>query len=172
MVNLIFIGILEAVIVLLAPESMKWQLFNFVLYVASLVFIYRKYVASHLVARSKQLEQSLNKASMEMKEAEEELSLNISRLEALSEEKDEMLENFRLEGRLIAENILRTIQDSAKRMAADAEKQIASEIGSSKKQIKFEVIRMASDKAREQLKSGLSAEADRSLRKEAVEGVA
>lgn len=149
-------------------SSLLWPAVNFILYVIAGIFLYRKYAAPLLRARSIQVEQELRKVVADLADAVRALTTVRNRLVNLDNEKLEIIAHYRNEGQKMAEVIVSNARKAADRMTIDVGRHIEHEFSQAKKETRRELLFLATKKAKEKLERGLSASDDRRLREQVL----
>lgn len=151
------------------PAAIWWPVINFSLYFCLMSFLYRKKIRPLLAARKDKIVTQLRQASLEIEAAEEELVLVQERYMALSSEKNELREHYRMEAERLTENIVSSASLEAEQVARDAERQIQSYLRQAQREVKARLVREASARAKQILQQTLNDEKDRVLRTRALE---
>lgn len=149
-------------------SSLMWPSVNFVLFVVAAIFLYRKYAASLLRARSIQVEQELRRVAADLAAAVRELTTVRNRLVNIDHEKSEIIAHYRIEGQKMAEVIVSNAMKTADRMALDVGRHIEHELNQAKKETRRQILLLATKKAKGKLEKGLSANDDRRLREQVL----
>jgi len=144
---------------------------NFAIYVALAVFLFKKYAAPILRVRKSDLVDRLQKAGNELSVAEKKVSELRGRLSNISVEEERVLKTFDEEARRMSQSIHSNSERSVEKIVEDTENQIQHELQRAKLEIRREVIKQATARAMETLQRGLSDDADRKLRKEALKSL-
>lgn len=148
--------------------SFPFYIVNFTLFVLLIRYIYFRYVAQLVSARSDMTRELLSRAERELMSANEDYSIRQQRLSSIADEKHAMIERFDREGlqlaRVIEENAIKTVE----RIGVDTRRQIEAELLAAKKELREKIILLATDMVQEQLSRELTEEVDRKLRNDAI----
>lgn len=153
-------------------DTLFYPAINFVIYMVAMFIIYKKLGAPALVKRHQLVKSELDRASIDLNQAERELETITQRLNTVDAMRSEIAAQYDAEGKRMSESIIRAAREQAERAAVDARRQMESEISQAKKQLQRESVRLASDLARKKLSNELLAEEDKRLRKGVVEQIA
>ena len=151
--------------------SLLWPLINFLIFASLIRYLYKKHVAGLLKARSVSIEEYLGRSKSELLKAEEEYNSLCEKLRDIDADKREIFARFDTEGSKLSKVILENANDLAKRLEADAKRQIDSELNQETRKLKQEAIKLAIDAAQVKLAQELTPEQDKALRAEALSGL-
>ncbi len=133
-----------------------YRVMNFVVLLAILVFLLRKPVSQFLGGRIKGIQDQLEDLEAKKKAAEQKLAEYDQRLSRLSEEAEQIVEQYKKQGEAAREKILQEAEASAAKLEEQAKRTIDHEFKQAKKQLETEVLEKAIAKAEEKLKKGIT----------------
>lgn len=150
------------------PKTMLlFSTINFSLFVALIVWVYKKFGAKELRARSARISDHLAKSRTALAEAEREYEVLKARLSDLDQVKKDLFARYDQEGRKQSSLILENANSSSSRMSTDAERMVDTELSQASKKLRGEVVGLAVEKTRGKL-SSISETDDKRLRAEAL----
>lgn len=145
-------------------STLVWPAANFFIFLAILVYIYRKNISPLISARAKELQQHIKSASQKLDVAKSQLADIAERLESVEVEKDVLRRSFESDGQKMAQDIIRSAEQSAQNIRQDMVRRIESEFRQATKEVRSELISISTKRAREKLQSEVTAEQDARLR--------
>ncbi|MCB0358105.1 MAG: ATP synthase F0 subunit B [Bdellovibrionales bacterium] len=141
---------------------------NFILFAIAAVYLFGKYVRPLLVQRSIEVRDRLSEVQQLVAKAENELELLEVRLADIDGEKESMLQRYAAEGAGMEQSILDSAERQSERIATDTERQIENELQQAQRELRAEAVRLAAERARNRIRSELSADQDKALRRQVV----
>ncbi len=148
---------------------MTWITINFFLFLAVVVYLYNRLGRTAVRARSVQIRKELENAASVLSDAEQRYARHQDRLASIELERRTIVDHLRREGEESAQDVLRNAHRAAERVRTDALQRIEMEREEVERNIRADVIRRATQLAREKLSSRLSASEDKKLRREVRE---
>ncbi|MFO7839527.1 MAG: ATP synthase F0 subunit B [Desulfosalsimonadaceae bacterium] len=133
-----------------------YRVMNFVVLFAALVYLLRKPASQFLGNRIKGIQDQLEDLDAKKKAAEQKLAEYDERLGRLSEEAEQIVEQYKKQGEVAREKILKEAEASAAKLEEQAKRTIDHEFNQAKKQLETEVLEKAIAKAEEKLKKGMT----------------
>ena len=151
-------------------STLFWPLVNTVLYLGAIIFLYKyKGRGRELLKKAaQQVKEQMAKAKSLIHEAEGIFSAAKQRRQAIEEEKQKILLDFKHEGERLVELLMQKAVDTEVSIKESLERQIANELLQAQKEIRIEVVREAMKITRRRLAQELTAEQDKQLRKDAL----
>ncbi len=140
---------------------------NFSLFVALLVWVYKKFGAKELRARAARISDHIASSRKALAEAEHEYEGLKARLDDLEKVKKDLFVRYDQEGRKQSSLVLENASTSGIRISSDADRQVDTELSQASKKLREEVVGLAVEKTRGKL-SSISAADDKRLRDEAL----
>ncbi|MBS3757638.1 MAG: ATP synthase F0 subunit B [Desulfobacterales bacterium] len=140
-----------------------YRVMNFVVLLALLIFLLRKPVSQFLGGRIKGIQEQLDDLEVKKKAAEQKLAEYNDRLAKLSEEEEQIIEQYRQQGKAAREKILEAAEASAAKLEEQARRTIDHEFNQAKKQLETEVLEKAIAKAEDKLRKGITEDDQRLL---------
>ncbi len=151
--------------------QLKWSIINFALFIAVIIYLYRKKIAPLVSKRSEKIAGHLEQAAAQLSEAEAKLTKLQGRLDLIEQERERLLVQYRDEAEEISRNILEHAKRDADKIVRDAERQIEREIEQTKILLQVETLQQLIASVREELQSSFSSEDDRLFRDKVLRGV-
>jgi len=151
--------------------SLFWPTLNFLIYFALAIYLYRKYGAPALMARSFQIEGQLRKASDVLLGANREHSQIEGRLVNVNTEQQGIIAELEEEGRKLFSEIVEDAKKDALSIERDAQRQIQSELKNALREVREQIIEKAVLATKKKLRSQLSPDNDRRLREEVLQSL-
>ena len=148
--------------------QLTWPTINFVVLVLILNWVYRKKVATLLVARSERIAAHIERSGILVQEAEQKLREVELQLSQIAEQQTKLLEQYRAEGARIADSVLVRAKEEAEKTMADAARQIDREIERAKAELEHEVLQRSLRLVRNRIQGELTDEQDRQLREQVL----
>ncbi|HMA67978.1 MAG TPA: F0F1 ATP synthase subunit B [Desulfosalsimonadaceae bacterium] len=133
-----------------------YRVMNFVVLLAILVYLLRKPASQFLSGRIKGIQDQLEDLEAKKKAAEQKLAEYDQRLSRLSEEAEQIVEQYKKQGEAAREKILQEAEASAAKLEEQAKRTIDHEFNQAKKQLETEVLEKAIAKAEEKMKKGIT----------------
>jgi F0F1-type ATP synthase membrane subunit b/b' len=149
-------------------DSLVWPAANFALYVALMIYLFKRFLKPALISRATTFEQNMQKAAQILETAERELGRVETRLADLATEETALRTRLGSEGEHLAQRIVTQAEETAANFKKDVVRRVARELAQAKSEIRELVVKQATVKAREQLERGISAEQDRKLREDTL----
>ena len=135
-----------------------YRVLNFAALAAFLVWMLRKPVSHFLSARIKGIQEQLEELENKKAAAEKELAEYNRRLERLSKEAEDIVVQYRQQGEMAREKILKEAEAAAAKLEEQAKRNIESEFAQAKIRLETEVFEKAIAAAEKKLMSVISAE--------------
>lgn len=129
---------------------------NAVFVLAVLVFLLKKPLGQALSGRTRQIREDLESLEAKKKEAEAELQTVMGRLEAVQNEKDQVIQEFIAQGETEKARILEEAQTAAERLRQQARMSIDQEVDKAKAELRDEIADQAATRALELIQSNIS----------------
>ncbi|GEM_PF-3607980 len=142
---------------------------NFFFYLVAVVFIYRKLGAPALLKRHQLIKNELERAAIDLNQAERELEGIAKRLAGIEDERADLLQRYEGEGQQLSESILRNAGVMAERTVQDVKRQIESEIKQANKLLQRESVFLATELAKKKLQSEFLPEEDKRIRQQVLQ---
>jgi len=149
-------------------SSLLWPAVNFSIFVLVMRKLYRKHVSVLLRGRSASVKNHLDRARIDLAEAEESYQGLYNKLTNIEVDKRELFARFDTEGANLSKIILEQAGLQSQRVEADSKRQIDSELSQATKGLKRTAIEEAIKLAEAKLKDGLSVDQDKLLRSDAL----
>lgn len=152
-------------------SSLNWPAVNFTLFVLLMVYLYKKLAKPKILAHVVEVEQALQKTARVFEEADRELCAAQARLKSILDEQKEIEHRLATEGAQLAAEIMDSAEKSVVQIRGDIAKKITQKQRAASDEVRALVLKRATDLARKQLASGVSAEDDLKLRQEAIRNI-
>lgn len=133
-----------------------YRVMNFAVLLALLIFLLRKPASQFLSGRIKGIQEQLADLEEKKKAAEKKLAEYNERLVKLTEESEQIIEQYKKQGEAAREKILQEAEASAAKLEEQARRTIEHEFNQAKKQLEVDVLEKAFAKAEEKLKSRIT----------------
>ena len=128
-------------------STLQYQIINFVVFVALLVFFGRKPVQSALKERSNKIAEEILEAQRLQQESKEALAKYENMLQDFQKERDQMLQQYRQQGETEKEELIASGKKEVERIKADAARTIENERQSLQNRIERELVEEALKRA-------------------------
>ena len=148
------------------PPVVFWQTINFLGFVAILVIVLRKVVASHFSKRHEDYVEALSKAQVAKKQAEEDHHEVIRKLEKLKTEEATVSEKAKQDAERARHQILEEAATQVARLKRETMQRMELEKLKAENQIRLELINKAFEKTKTSLAGSLSGDDQRRLQNE------
>lgn len=133
-----------------------YRVMNFAVLLALLIFLLRKPVSQFLNGRIKGIQEQLDDLEEKKKATEKKLAEYNERLSKLTEEEEQIIEQYKKQGEAAREKILQEAESSAAKLEEQARRTIEHEFNQAKKQLETEVLEKAIAKAEDKLKKSIT----------------
>jgi F-type H+-transporting ATPase subunit b len=156
-----------------APDisTLFWPAVNFSAYFLIILCLCKKVGKPALVARKVEIESKLKQAASLIADSARELAEVEQRLLELDAEREAVILELNEDGQNIAESVIENAKRSAASSKEDTKRLIAGEMARAQSEIRVEVVKTATSRAKEKLVSSLSSDDDQRLRREAMQGI-
>lgn len=148
-----------------------WPAVNFAIFVALMVYLYRRSVSPLISGRAKEVAQHIQVASQKLETARHAHADLSDRLESIAVEKNAIRNRLENDGQKMAEDIVRNAERLAQGVRQDMVRRVESEFRQATNDVRSEMVKLATRRARERLQSELNAEQDARLRNDAVDNL-
>nr|WP_269750888.1 ATP synthase F0 subunit B [Desulfosalsimonas propionicica] len=125
---------------------------NFIALVLILFFVLKKPLKQFLGDRIRLIKEQLDDLEAQKQETEKKLAEYNDRLSALSQEAEQIIDQYRQQGENLKEKILQEAQSAAGKLEEQARRNIEMEFAQAKLKLETEVFEKAIEKAEEKLK--------------------
>jgi F0F1-type ATP synthase membrane subunit b/b' len=149
-------------------STLFWPTVNFSIYVAILVYFYRRHGAAALRNFSASVRSRIESVRAVLHESDREVRRAEARQIDVQSEVHAVIKELEIEGDKMAEAILAQAKTAAAQKELDIERQIQTEFASARAEVKSRIIANASIRARDILRTGITPEQDRTLRNEVL----
>ncbi|MBS0014557.1 MAG: ATP synthase F0 subunit B [Desulfobacterales bacterium] len=129
-----------------------YRVLNFIALALILFFVLKKPVKQFLGDRVRVIREQLDDLETQKQETEKKLAEYNDRLSALSQEAEQIIDQYRQQGENLKEKILQEAQSAAGKLEQQARRNIEMEFAQAKLQLETEVFEKAIEKAEEKLK--------------------
>lgn len=150
-------------------SSLLWPLVNSSIYVAILIWAYKKYIRQELVNNAGKLQGLLDASKKLITTAESYLKEVSERHHQLNVERSKIIAEYQSEGEKTGRQLIQNAHLQLKVIEEGVERQVNSELNQAKNEIKLEVVTEAIKITRERIRSELSHEQDKQLRFRALD---
>jgi F-type H+-transporting ATPase subunit b len=133
-----------------------YKVMNFAVLLAILIYLLRKPVSQFLNDRIKGIQSQLDELEAKKKATEEKLAEYNERLNKLSAEAEEIVEQYRKQGEAARDKILQEAEASAEKLEEQARRTIEHEFKQARQQLETEVLEKAIAKAEEKLRRNMT----------------
>lgn len=151
-----------------SAPSLFYPIINFTLYIAVLVYVYRKSISGALRVRKTSTEEHLQRAASELEEASAQFVDLARQLRDFEHEREKILQAFRTEGEEMARLLLEKGEQDARRIQEDVVKRREQDLRAAEAELRLELVQRSIGELRRKLESGLSHDEDRRLRREVL----
>lgn len=148
-----------------------YRLMNFIVLAAILVYLLKNPVKQYLNDRIRVIREQLSDLEAQKEEAEKKLAEYNERLAALSQESENIIEQYRKQGESVRDKILQEAENAANKMEEQARRNIEREFAQARQKLESEVFEKAIEKAEEKLKRVTTAEDQEKLVEEYLDKV-
>jgi F-type H+-transporting ATPase subunit b len=129
-----------------------YRVMNFIALVLILFFVLKKPLKQFLGDRIRLIKEQLDDLEAQKQETEKKLAEYNDRLSALSQEAEQIIDQYRQQGENLKEKILQEAQSAAGKLEEQARRNIEMEFAQAKLKLETEVFEKAIEKAEEKLK--------------------
>ena len=150
-------------------DSLSVKAFNFAIFFAVLIYIYKSKVSPIVRARSIQISDHLKKVSIDIAKVEGELENAKERLAEIKDEQQEIIKQLTIEGDAAYQEIIGSAHQSVAQLRTTMSRRIQNEFKNATAQVREEVLKAASELAKEKLIKELSESQDSKLREQTLE---
>ena len=137
----------------------------------AIVWIYKKKLKGILHSRSVELQGAVTRAKQELADAQSMLAQAKRRHEEVAGEKKDLKNQFAVEAKKMSELAVSNAKESAESIARDTARRIENEYNQAVKEVRAEVVQLATQRARERLERELTDDVDKQLRDQVIQGV-
>lgn len=148
-----------------------YRVINFIVLAAILVYLLKKPAKQFLNDRIRVIREQLSDLEVQKEEAEKKLAEYNERLAALSQESENIIEQYRKQGESVRDKILQEAENAANKMEEQARRNIEREFAQARQKLESEVFDKAIEKAEEKLKRVTTAEDQEKLVQEYLDKV-
>lgn len=152
-------------------ESIGWPYFQFLIFLAVLIWAGGKFIPSMLAERRSRLEQDLAEARQALAEAQRTLNEHRQQTQGLEQECKDLLERYREEGVHESERIVAGAHRLAEQILRDAERSITDTVSRRKAELQQNILDLAAAAVKEQLRRSDLTGVDALLRQEVLVAV-
>lgn len=133
-----------------------YRIINFLVLAGLLFFLLRKPAAQFLGDRIKGIQEQLKELEQKKIEAEKKLAEYTRRLDALSSESDQIIEEYRRQGEAMRDNILKAAEAAAAKLESQALRNIEHEFKKARIELEMEIMEKAISRAEEMLRENIT----------------
>ncbi|MCF8024303.1 MAG: F0F1 ATP synthase subunit B [Desulfobacteraceae bacterium] len=148
-----------------------YRVINFVVLVGILIYFLRTPVKQFFSDRVRVIREQLEDLESQKQEAEKKLEEYNERLAALSQESENIIEQYRRQGENLRDKIMKEAESAAKKLEDQARKNIEHEFAQAKLKLETEVFDKAVEKAEQKLKRVITDNDQEKLVKEYLDKV-
>lgn len=148
-----------------------YRVINFIVLAAILVYLLKNPAKQFLNDRIRVIREQLSDLEAQKEEAEKKLAEYNERLAALSQESENIIEQYRKQGESVRDKILQEAENAANKMEEQARRNIEREFAQARQKLESEVFDKAIEKAEEKLKRVTTAEDQEKLVQEYLDKV-
>jgi F-type H+-transporting ATPase subunit b len=153
------------------PSVVWYQVLNFGLYVALLVFLLRKHVVNFFKGREQTFKQALVKAEQAKQEAEQKRAEIHHRLTTLQTSTEESLAKARAEAEALKAEIIAEAQEYAAKMKTEARQAAELEIERAKAHLREELLAQAIEVSKKMLADKMAEQDQKRLQSEFIDKI-
>ena len=150
-------------------ENLLWPFVNASIYLAILIWVYKKYLSQEIVKKADKLQGFLDASKKRIVAAEESLQEVVMRHDRLEDEKVRIISEYQSEGEKIGLQLIQNAHLQVKSIEETIERQINSELNQAHNEVKSEIMIEAIRQAKQLIKSELSVERDKKIRFQALD---
>lgn len=133
-----------------------YRVINFLVLAGLVFFLLRKPVSQFLGDRIKGIQEQLKELEQKKIEAEKKLAEYAGRLEALSTESDQIIEEYRRQGESMRDNILKAAEAAAAKLESQARRNIEHEFKKARIELEVEIMEKAISRAEDMLRKNIT----------------
>jgi F-type H+-transporting ATPase subunit b len=151
--------------------TIGWQAFNVILLFGVLTYFMKKAVVAHFKGRQSTYLEMVNKAESARQEAERNRTDLNNKLNELERSTQASLSKARAEAEALRQKIVLEADEMSKRLKSETDKAIHLEMEKAKEQLRLEILAEATEAAREKLKSNMNGPEQKRLQSEFVDKI-
>jgi len=140
-----------------------YRVINFVVLLAALIFVLRKPISQALSSRIKNIREQLDSLEAQKAEAEKQLAQYNEKLSQLEKEAEKIIKGYIRQGNEAKAKILKEAEETAKKLQAQALRNIEHEFDKARQELQREVVGKSLEKAEQTLKKVITARAQDKL---------
>ena len=152
-------------------SQLIFPVINFSIYLGIGAYLYKKHGAKILLQRSKEVVANIAKSQSEMRAAESELSDANDLIAGLEDEKQSILDSYREEGRVLAEQIVIQTKEAARIRMSEIDQKILQEKNSLAQEVRQQILTQAQILVSKKLKEEITTELDQKLRESVIDSI-